>query len=199
LAALRPYTEDMRRVVMLLLVSASLACAEPPSKEMNQAQGAIDAAKAAGAEQFAATELAAAVDALRRSEEFVTQRDYRQALNYAIEGREQAQAAAKAAVEARARARGDAEALLAEATTLLAQARAQLRNADGTRVSRRALQDARETIDGAQTSVQNARTALNSDDYAQARKALEGVSKRIRSAISQISDSTEPAGTRRRR
>ena len=166
---------------------------------MNQAQGAIDAAKAAGAEQFAATELAAAVDALRRSEEFVTQRDYRQALNYAIEGREQAQAAAKAAVEARARARGDAEALLAEATTLLAQARAQLRNADGTRVSRRALQDARETIDGAQTSVQNARTALNSDDYAQARKALEGVSKRIRSAISQISDSTEPAGTRRRR
>lgn len=166
---------------------------------MNQAQGAIDAAKAAGAEQFAATELTAAVDALRRSEEFVSQRDYRQALNYAIESREQAQSAAKAAVDARARARGAAEALLAEATTLLAQARAQLRDADAARVPRRALQDARQTIDDAQASVQNARTALNGDDYAQARKTMEGVSKRIRSAISQISSATDPAAARRRR
>lgn len=193
-----PYTEHMCRAVLLLLVSMSLACAEPPNKEMNQAQGAIDAAKSAGAEQFAATELAAAVDALRRAEEFVTERDYRQALNFAIESRERAQAAAKAAVEARARARGDAEALLAEATTLLAQARSQLNEADA-RAPRRALQDARKTIDDAQTSVQNARTALNSDDYAQARKALDGVSKRIRAAISQISDAADPAGARRRR
>jgi hypothetical protein len=139
----------MRRAVVLLFAIAFVACAEPPSKEMNQAQGAIDAAKAAGAEQFAAIELTAAVDALRRSEEAVTQRDYRLALNYAIESRERAQGAAKAAVDARSRARGDAEALLAEATTLLSQARARLRGVDGARVPRRA----RQTIDDAQTSV----------------------------------------------
>ena len=189
----------MRRVLLLLLVIAFIACADPPSKEMNQAQGAIDAAKAAGAEQFAATELTAAVDALRRSEEMVTERDYRQALNFAIESRERAQSAAKAAVNARARERGDAEALLAEATTLLAQARARLGDADAARVSRRATQNAREAIEGAQTSVQKARTALNSDDYGSARKTLDGVSKRILAAITQIGEAIDPAAARRRR
>ena len=189
----------MRLGVMVLFVSALVACAEPPNKEMNQAQGAIDAAKSAGAEQFAETELAAAVQALRRSEAAVSQRDYRQALNNAIESREQAQAAAKAAVEARARARGDVEALLAEATTLLAQARARLRDADQLRVPRRATQDARQIIEAAQTTVQNARTALNKDDYARARKVLEGVSARIHTAISQIEDASDAGGARRRR
>jgi colicin import membrane protein len=189
----------MRRVVALLVVTASLACAAPPSKEMDQAQGAIDAARAAGAEQFAATELTAAVDALRRSEAFVAERDYRQALNYAIESRERAQAAAKAAVDARARARGDAEALLAEATTLLAQARARLKDADAARVSRRIVQEARRAIEAAQTSVQNARTALDGDDYARARKTLDGVSARIQAAMSQIADAIDPAAARRRR
>jgi hypothetical protein len=189
----------MRRAVTLLFVIALTACAEPPNKEMNQAQGAIDAAKAAGAEQFAATELAAAVDALRRSEEAVTQRDYRLALNFAIESRERAQAAAKAAVTARARDRGAAEALVAEATTLLSQARARLRDADAARVSRRATQEARQAIENAQTSVQNARAALNKDDYERAQKALAGVSARIQAAISQIADAIDPAAARKRR
>ena len=166
---------------------------------MNQAQGAIDAAKAAGAEQFASTELTAAVDALRRSEDAVTQRDYRLALNYAIESRERAQSAAKTAVEARARARGLAEALLAEATTLLAQARSALRDADAARVPRRATQDARQAIDAAQKSVQNARAALNKDDYARAQAALDGVSKRILSAISAIADAADGGAGRKRR
>jgi hypothetical protein len=185
----------MRRAVTLLFAIALVACAEPPSKEMNQAQGAIDAAKSAGAEQFAATELTAAVDALRRSEEAVTERDYRLALNYAIESRERAQGAAKAAVNARARARGDAEALLAEATLLLSQARERLRTADAARVPRRA----RQSIDDAQTSVQNARTALNSDEYEKARKVLDGVSARIQTAISQIAEATDSGAARKRR
>ena len=62
---------------------------------MDQAQGAIDAARAAGAEQFAKEEFAAAVDSLRRSEEAVTQGDYRLALSLAIDGRGRAQNAAK--------------------------------------------------------------------------------------------------------
>jgi hypothetical protein len=189
----------MRRAVALLLVAALAACAEPPSKEMHQAQGAIDAAKSAGAEQFAASELTAAVDALRRSEEAVAERDYRLALNYAIESRERAQSAAKGAVNARARARGDAEAMLAEANTLLAQAQAQLRAADAARVARRATDDARDTITAAQKSVQNARTALNNDEYEQARKALQGVSARIHKAISAIDDALDNGSGRRRR
>ena len=95
---------------------------------MNQAQGAIDAAKAAGADRYAPTDLSAATDALRGAEDAVTARDYRLALSLAIESRDRAQHAAKAAGEAHARTRGDAERLIAEASTLLAQARARLRD-----------------------------------------------------------------------
>ena len=78
----------LRVVRCLALITAilSASCAEPPSKEMYQAQGAIDAARAAGADKFASIEFNAAIEALKRSEEAVVARDYRQALNHAQYG-----------------------------------------------------------------------------------------------------------------
>src|SRR6186713_1219846 len=98
-----------RRLALISLTILSASCAEPPSKEMNQAQGAIDAARAAAADRFAAAEYNAATDALKRSEQAVIDHDYRLALSLAIDSRERAQNAAKMAVEARANARGAAE------------------------------------------------------------------------------------------
>ena len=188
-----------RLLVVSVAIAAFAACAEPPSKEMNQAQGAIDAAKAAGAETYAPIELAAATEALRRAEDAVTQRDYRSALGYAIDSREQATAAAKTAVSGRARARGDVERQLAESSTLLAQARERLRDPEVARLPRRSVQSARTTIDGANKSVQEARTALNADDYEAAGKALLGLSERIRKAIQSLDEGVEAATTSRRR
>jgi hypothetical protein len=189
----------MRRSAPLVLVSICIACAEPPVKEMNQAETAIDAARTAGAEQFAATELTAAVDALRRSEEAVTARDYRLALNYAIESRDRAHNAARAAGSERSRTRGEIEALLAEATTMLAHAREQFRAAERARPPRRASQAARDTIADAEKAVQNARTWLESDDFVRAREALAGVSARIQTAIGTIGKATDGAAARKRR
>ncbi|MGH9147869.1 MAG: DUF4398 domain-containing protein, partial [Vicinamibacterales bacterium] len=73
-----------------IVIAAALlfsACAEPPNKEMDQAQGAIDAARAAGADDYANEQLTSAVSALKQSRDAVTQRDYRSALNYALESR----------------------------------------------------------------------------------------------------------------
>jgi hypothetical protein len=166
---------------------------------MDQAQGAIDAAKAAGAGVYAPKELAAAVDALTRSQEAVTQRDYRLALNYAIESREQAQAAAKAAVNARARARGDVERRMAEAAALLTQARERLRSPDIARLPRRTLQEPRAAIDAADKSLQEARTALNNDDYDAAQKAIDGIAARIQKAMSALEEASDAGPSRRRR
>ena len=99
----------VRRLALITAILLSASCAEPPNKEMNQAQGAIDAARAAGAEKFAAAELTAAQDALKRSEEAVIARDYRLALSHALDSRERAQNAAKMAVDGRADLRGQAE------------------------------------------------------------------------------------------
>ena len=91
-----------RRLLLSLAIVAAIAgaaCGDPPDKEMQQAQGAIDAARAAGADQYAHDEFTAAEDALKRAHDAVDQRDYRLALNDALDTRERAQTAAKEAVE----------------------------------------------------------------------------------------------------
>lgn len=187
------------RCAMPLLLVLSIACAEPPSKEMNQAQGAIDAARAAGAEQYAATELTAAVDALKRSEEAVTQRDYRLALNHAIESRERAQDAAKTAGVARAKARGDAERMVSEVSTLLTQAHAGLTDDDAAKLPRRVVQEQREAIAGIEKRLQEARAALAADDYPTAIKAATGLAAQLRASLRALGDPSAAAAQRRRR
>src|SRR5690606_23255882 len=81
--------------LVILALAGVFGCAEPPRKEMDQAQGAIDAARAAGADVYAADSLSEAITALTRADEAVAQRDYRQALSHALDARERAQAAAR--------------------------------------------------------------------------------------------------------
>ena len=175
------------------------ACAEPPSKEMNQAQGAIDAARAAGADAYAPTELAGAVDALRRSEEAVAQKDYRLALSLAIESRTQAQNAAKRATDARSNARGEAERAIAEVNTLLSHARDRLKDPALARVPRRTLQGPRATIAQADKNMQEARAALKAGDYPRATSLAQGLTKRVQAALKAIDDAGTPPAARRRR
>jgi hypothetical protein len=186
-----------RLVLVILLLSAG--CAEPPNKEINQAQGAIDAARAAGAERFAASELAAAVDALKRSDEAVSAGDYRQALSHAIDSRERAQQAAKVAVDGRADMRGQAERAIAEVATLVARAQAQLKNPDIARANTRALRESRAVVAKAQPSLQEARSALANEDYAAVSKALDGVAAALQAALTQIDSAASPGGARRKR
>jgi hypothetical protein len=143
----------VRRLALIITI-LSAGCAEPPNKEMNQAQGAIDAARAAGAEKFAAQEFTAAVDALKRSEDAVAAGDYRQALGYAIDSRERAQTAAKTAVDGRTEARGQAERTISEVATLVARAHTELKAPELARNSR--LRSARTVVADAEQALQKA-------------------------------------------
>lgn len=189
----------LRSCGALLFVTSLVACAEPPNKEMNQAQGAIDTARAAGAEQYAAAEFTAAVDALTRSRDAVGQRDYRLALGLAIDSRERAQEAAKVAVETRAKARGDAERVVARTSLLLSQALERLKDPDVLRLPRRTLTEPRQTIASVEKTMQEARAALASDDYRRAIDLTEGLSDRIQQAVTAIDDARAAQATRRRR
>lgn len=166
---------------------------------MNQAQGAIDAARAAGADQYAAAELTAAADALKRSEDAVAQNDYRLALNHALESRQRAQTAVKAAVLARSNARGEAERQVAEANALLTQLRARLTAASAPRQPRRSLQEARAVADAAADGMQEARAALAADDYPKATRAVDGLAAQIQAALQRLDEPDAPPGNRRRR
>ncbi len=192
----------MRLVTACLLLSCTLvcfACISPPEKEMNQARGAIEAAKAAGAEQYAPDEYKAAVGALKRSEEAVDQRDYRQALNSALDSREQAQNAARTAANQKAVVRSQAERELNDLQPIVAQAQARLKAAETTRAKRRALQADRRAIEDAEASVQKARAAMSREDYIGAREAIQGVSDKVRAAINEIDRAAESPVARRRR
>jgi HAMP domain-containing protein len=187
-----------RRLALVILI-LSASCAEPPNKEINQAQGAIDAARAAGADRFAATEFAAATDALKRSEDAVAAGDYRLALNHAIDSRERAQSAAKMAVEGRADARGQAERAIAEVATLISRAQAQLKDPDIVRLNGRTLRAPRATVAAADKMLQEARSALAGENYAAVTKALNGTADDLQAALTEIDAVASPRSSRRKR
>jgi hypothetical protein len=191
----------MRRAgrLAVVIVLLSVGCAEPPSKEMNQAQGAIDAARAAGADRFAPTELGAATDALKRSEEAVAAGDYRLALNYALDSRERAQNATKVAVDGRVNARGQAERAIAEVATLLARAQTQLKDPDIARTNARLLRGPRATVVKVEKQLQEARSALGREDYAAVATSLNGLAAELQAALTQIDAAASPGVPRRKR
>lgn len=192
----------MLRVVRLLAISAAIlaaGCGEPPNKEMNQAQGAIDAARAAGAEKFAAAEFAAAVEALKRSDEAVAAGDYRQALSHALDSRGRAQNAAKLAVEGRADARGKAEGAISEVATLLSSAQSRLSDPNIKRLNGRVLKESRSTVTAAERRLQQARAALKTEDYPAVTTALDGAAAELQRLLTNIDNAASPRAPGRKR
>src|SRR5947207_13888678 len=95
---------------LVLFALSSFACGgDPPDKEIQQAQDAIDKARAAGADRYAVEEYTAAVEALKNAHAAVDQRDYRLALNNALDSRERADNAAKLAIDGKAAAKSAAQ------------------------------------------------------------------------------------------
>jgi hypothetical protein len=186
----------VRRVALVLASLAilfTIACAEPPTKEMNQAQGAIDAARAAGAETFAPTEYAAARAALANSHTAAQQRDYRQALALALDARERAQDAARSAADEKARARAEAGRVLTRAEVALERGRTSLAAARAARVPAATLAPHAARIGRAETAVAQARTAIERNDFPAATRAVDGLD----AALSQATSEMDAAATAR--
>ena len=178
----------------LLPTLLTIACGTPPHKEMDQAQGAIDAARAAGAERYAPTEYAAARAALNQANDAVTQRDYRLALNHALESREQAQNAARTAADTRAHLRGDTERALAEVTSLIAQTRGRLSTLPPARARR-----ARQSLTQFSEEVQKAGKALLAEDYEGAQLILAAIKQEIQQILPPVGGPSASQSSRRRR
>jgi hypothetical protein len=188
----------LRLSACILAAVLVTACGDPPNKEMDQAQGAIDAARAAGADRYASTEYTAATEALKRAQDAVAQRDYRQALNEALDSREHAQNAAREAADTRAQLRGEVERDMAQIAALIAEANSRLAAATRTRVPRRVLDAQRKELAAVDLSVQKAGAAMRADDYLAARTALQGVKERITQATRTLATPAVQSSRRRR-
>jgi hypothetical protein len=170
-------------VGLLLLLAAG--CSEPPQKEINQAQGAIDAARAAGADKYAVDEYTAATSALQKSHEAVDQRDYRQALSYALDARERAQDAARQAADGKARARIAAENAFNQISARAQQLETRIKTAEASRVPARELLKSRITLAETRRALQEARTAIDGGNYADVPTTLAPVGARLEAALTE--------------
>ena len=186
------------RAACIVAAAFAIACGTPPNKEMDQAQGAIDAARAVGADRYATTEFEAATNSLALANAAVAERDYRLALNHALESRDHAQNAAREAADTRARIRGEVERTMAEVAALLAQANAAIAAAEKARVARRTVVEASSALAEVNADVQEAGAAMKADDYMAAQPPLMGVRERIEAIIATL-DAAMTQSSRRRR
>jgi hypothetical protein len=184
-----PSLRQAGQLLCLCLAPLLAACAEPPSKELSQAQGAIDTARAAGAAEYAAEEFTAATEMLARAHDAVAVRDYRAALSHALDSSERAQAAAASAVEGRVRARLAAEQRIAEVSAAVTHVRGRLTGAEARRVPAAVRQRAEQAVESAAAALASTRAAVEAGDLsataglAQHRTALTAALTDLESAV----------------
>jgi hypothetical protein len=159
------------------------ACSEPPTKEIDQAQQAVDAARQAGAEQYATEAFTAATAALQQAREAVEQRDYRLALSRAVDASDRAHEASTAATANKAKARSQAEAAINTTNVSVVHLQARVKVAEEVRVPARELSPARAALKDAEGTMQKARALLAAGNYSAATAAVAALDGQIRSEI----------------
>lgn len=153
---------------------------------MDQAQGAIDAARAAGAAEYAQAELDAAVAALARADDAAAQRDYRQALNQALDARERAQTAARDAANRKAEVRSEAERAAIALGSAVEAASARITALRQKKVAASLLTPAVDAVAAAEQAMQEARTQLGAQQYTQAVETLRASTSRLQAAMGDL-------------
>jgi len=168
-------------VVLASLVFLSTGCAKAPEDLAGRAAAALEAARTAGAPEYAPEAWRAADDALVRartdseaqSKRFALVRKYKATEVLYQEALRLAKLAESAATEARTRARDDADALLVAVRQQLADARSLLDSDKGRALlvaprSGPALEQLRTEIEDLERSLATIDRAIESGDYAEA-------------------------------
>jgi len=176
----------VRRLLIVGGLILAAACSGPPQKEIDQAQAALDSARAAGADRYATSEYAEAASSLQKAHDAVTQRDYRQALNYAIDSRQRAQEALRVAPEGKTRAHDAAVKDYDRTASRANELQARLREAEAARVPAKDLQTPRSTLTEARQALQEASTAITAGNFEAVSKSLTEVRGKLDGAMGVI-------------
>jgi hypothetical protein len=180
----------------LVLLAAVLpaGCSEPPDKERQQAEGALEAARAAGADVYAPTEFQDAQASLKKYDDAVAQRDYRLALNEALEARDRAYDAVKQAGNKKSELRSQTDRLAQVLQGLIETAGLRLSAPAGRPVGP-AADRLRAARDAGSKALQEARSRSEKQDYPGAVTALTPAVEALRREL----PGSEPAATRRKK
>ena len=183
----------MRRLLVIALLLLSAGCSEPPTKEIDQAQTALDLARTAGADRYATEEYATAAAGLQKARASVEQRDYRQALSYAIDARQRAHNAIRQAADGRARAQRATDALVTDVVARTAKLQTAVQAAETARVPSKELRAPKVAAADVRKGLQEARTEIGAGNYDKAGEILTSVRKKLDDAIREVENIPQPA------
>jgi hypothetical protein len=128
----------------------------------------------------------------------VAARDYRLALNHALDSRQRARNAAKLAADGMAAARVEADRSITRAAMGVEAMRTRLKSSDVPRLPARTVAAVRASVADADQRVQEARTAVDRGDYKAAQSAAAAANAAL-SAATQTLEAAAGAAAKRRR
>ena len=140
----------------------------------------------------------AAEEALKGAKAAVEQRDYRLALNDALDSRERAQNAAKQAADAKASERESADHAIADADVGARRPQPSVENRRSRACGPRVLTAARSVITDVTPRLQEARTAYGRADYPAATSTASAATEQINDAVDELQSVLAPSSRRHR-
>ena len=154
--------------ICVMLLGAG--CSGPPTEEMMQAEAALQAAQAEGAEDYVSDDYRAAAEALKDAKSKTESSDYEAALVSALDARQKADMAKSRVAAEKLKLRGDLESTLTglgeEWDALMVSTRKKRLNRD----TRTAVDAARETYSQLITDV---RDRMDAEDYIAAMQVMK--------------------------
>jgi hypothetical protein len=165
-----------RRVLSVLLLMAGMVMlvgcgGEAPTAELQGAKQVLDDARTAGAEKFASSEFSAAEAAYRQAETALSTESEKLFKNFdetktlIATARSSAEAARSATMTAKQRAKGAAEGAIADAATVVNQARDQLSQAPSGKGTEGDIEALRADLESADADLNAARQAVGREDF----------------------------------
>jgi colicin import membrane protein len=191
----------------VLTVLGLAACSKPPEQAMQAGSAALEQAKAAGAETYAADALQKAQDALNRAdaekkaqdEKFVLFRSYKTSEQLYNEAKTELDAATQAAAAGKEQAKADATKAVDDAKAAVAAANEALAKAPKSKDTKADLELWANDLGTYATSITEAETAIGSEDFLGAKAKAESVTAKAGEITTIIEAAIEKVSAAKRR
>lgn len=172
------------------------SCAKAPQEEVDQANQALQAAREAEADKYAAEQFNAAQDSLdaataeieSQNSKMAFTRNYDEAKRLLASATSNAQAAADASGSNKNQARVEAEELIAQAQATVAEAKGLITKAPKGKEGKAALEQIQADLSSVETLITEASDALNAGDFFTAREKARTASDRANALSQELKD-----------
>jgi len=172
------------KIVMPLLVAGlamAVGCAKPPQAAIDTARASLQAARDAGAADYAQAALREAENAFSaldaevaaQAKKFALMRSYKQTATLVASAQSAAEKAATDAVAGKERTKGEAEALLGQARTAMDEANAMLATAPAGKGSQMEIEAMKNDMQGVATSIAEGEQAHAAGRYLESKAKFE--------------------------